>query len=115
MFLHPGAQRAPSNRNWALIKKHGCTIAVTVDLRSHSVLIVIMTRINSAALAHHIEVALTVTPDEVLVDLQGGDGAVRRAATSELARHLADRLDCFDIEFAEWQLPVADQPSHFAE
>lgn len=74
-----------------------------------------MSRIDSEALAHHIEVALTVTPSIVLTGLQERDGVVRRAATARLARHLADRLDCFDIEFAEWQPPVAEQPSLFAE
>ena len=74
-----------------------------------------MPRIDSQALAHHIEVALTVTPSTVLSDLQGSDGKLRLDATARLARHLADRLDCFDIGFAEWQPPVADQPSLFAE
>lgn len=73
-----------------------------------------MSRIDSEALAHHIEVALAVTPSIVRTALQERDDAVRRAATSRLARHLAERLDCFDIEFAEWQAPAADQPSLFA-
>jgi hypothetical protein len=88
---------------------------LNLDVCSHYVLIVFMSRIDSAALAHHIEVALTVTPSTVLTGLQERDGAVRRAATARLARHLADRLDCFDIEFADWQPPVAEQPSLFAE
>lgn len=74
-----------------------------------------MTRIDIAALALHIEVALTVTPVDLLVDLQGTESAIRRAATAKLARHLADRRDCFEIEFAEWQLPITDHSSLFTD
>lgn len=74
-----------------------------------------MSRIDSAALAHHLEDALTVTPFAVLTGFQERDATIRRAATAKLAPHLANRLDCFDIEFAEWQPPVGDQLSLFAD
>ena len=73
-----------------------------------------MLRIDPNALADHLEVALTVAPAATLAKLHEADSPCRRAATAELARHLADRLECFDIAFQEWQ-PLPGQPSLFAE
>ena len=73
-----------------------------------------MSRIDHNALADHLEVALTVAPAATLAKLHETDGLCRRVATAELARHLAERLECFNIAFQEWR-PVPGQPSLFAE
>ena len=73
-----------------------------------------MLRIDPNALADHLEVALTVARAATLAKLHEADSPCRRAATAELARHLADRLECFDRAFQEWQ-PVPGQPSLLAE
>lgn len=49
-----------------------------------------------------------------LAKLQHTDGLCRRAATAELARYPAERLECLDIAFHEWR-PVPGKPSLFAE
>ena len=56
-----------------------------------------MTRIDPAALATHLEVALSSAPVETLAALQDGDRQRRRHATFTLAQHLANRLGCFEI------------------
>ena len=56
-----------------------------------------MTRIDTDALATHLEVALTCAPPETLTALQDTDSYQRRRATFNLAQHLADRLGCFEV------------------
>ncbi len=56
-----------------------------------------MTRIDPDALAIHLEVALSCAPVDTLAALQDTDGQRRRRATYTLAKHLADRLGCFEI------------------
>ena len=56
-----------------------------------------MTRIDPDALTTHIEVAPTCAPIDTLAALQDGDSQRRRRAAFSLARHLADRLGCFEI------------------
>ncbi|MEP6784550.1 MAG: hypothetical protein ABI898_02295 [Sphingomonadales bacterium] len=58
-----------------------------------------MDRIDPDTLATHLEVALTCTPPDTLMDLQDMDGRRRRKATAILARHLAERLGCFEFIF----------------
>ena len=56
-----------------------------------------MTRITPDLLVSHIEAALTCAPVDTLAALQDTDSHRRRRATFTLARHLADRLGCFEI------------------
>ncbi len=56
-----------------------------------------MNRIDTDALATHLEVALTCAPQDTLIALQDTDSLRRRRATFTLAQHLADRLGCFEI------------------
>lgn len=66
-------------------------------------------------LATHLEVALACTPQTTLSDLQDTDGSHRRKDAETLARHLADRLACFEFSFerdARYEVP---HPALFAE
>lgn len=56
-----------------------------------------MTRIDTDALATHLEVALTCAPQDTLAALQYSDCQRRRRAAFTLAQHLTDRLGCFEI------------------
>lgn len=58
-----------------------------------------MERIDPDALATHLEVALTCTPHAALYALTDSDSRCRRRAAEIIARHLADRLSCFDFAF----------------
>jgi hypothetical protein len=71
-----------------------------------------MTRLDDNALALHLEVALAVASPSLLGDLQHRDRYRRSAAISTLARHLADRMRCFDVAMTDDQ--QAHQPSLFA-
>jgi len=68
-----------------------------------------MARIDTNALALHLEVALTCTPQDTLNALQDPDRYQRRRAVVRLADHLAHRLQCFDIAMADGRVSgVAD-------
>lgn len=56
-----------------------------------------MARIDSDTLALHLEVALTCAPPDTLNALQDTDSSRRRRAAFTLARHLADRMGCFEV------------------
>lgn len=74
-----------------------------------------MERIDPDALATHLEVALTCTPADALSDLQASDGGRRRKATEAIARHLAERLSCFDFVFERGARVASLHPSLFPE
>ncbi|WP_225011191.1 hypothetical protein [Novosphingobium percolationis] len=74
-----------------------------------------MMRIDEDALSLHIEVALASSPRSLLDDLDNGDRHRRNLAVSAIARELAERLRCFDIQFVD-QLPSAPaQPTLFLD
>lgn len=58
-----------------------------------------MMRINEDALLLHLEVALAVAAPAQLNGLADSDRRRRRAATADIARHLAARLHRFDIRY----------------
>ena len=74
-----------------------------------------MTRIDSDALATHLEVALACAPLDTLTALQDVDSQRRRRATFSLAQHLADRLGCFEIIGDGLGGNMAQQASLFQE
>jgi hypothetical protein len=76
-----------------------------------------MIRIDTDALATHLEVALTCAPLDTLAALQDSDRQRRRRAAFTLAQHLADRLGCFEIvgiglggDAGQQALPFQDAP-----
>lgn len=72
-----------------------------------------MKRIDEEALSLHLEVALAGTAPRLLDDLSNPDRYRRSAAVSDIARQLAERLRCFDIQFDELGLRFSAQPSLF--
>ncbi|WP_339528047.1 hypothetical protein, partial [Pseudomonas sp. EL_65y_Pfl2_R96] len=62
-----------------------------------------MLRVDEDSLALHLEVSLATAEPALVTDIRCGDAAARRRAVSELARHLAMRLRCYDI--------TADEPA----
>ena len=72
-----------------------------------------MTRIDEEALSLHLEVALAGTAPRLLGDLSNPDRYRRGAAVADVARQLAERLRCFDIQFDEPGLRPSAQPSLF--
>lgn len=72
-----------------------------------------MTRIDEEALSLHLEVALAGTAPRLLNDLSNPDRCRRSAAVADVARQLAERLRCFDIQFDEPGLRSCAQPSLF--
>ncbi|RHW16860.1 hypothetical protein D1610_14210 [Sphingomonas gilva] len=72
-----------------------------------------MMRIDEEALSLHLEVALAGTAPELLSDLTEADCWRRRIAVADVARHLAERLRCFDIRCEEMGSPHQGHPSLF--
>jgi len=56
-----------------------------------------MTRIDDDTLSLHLEVALTGASPALLDGLAAPDWRRRQAAAADVARHLVERLCCFDI------------------
>lgn len=69
--------------------------------------------VTSDTLTHHLEVALSAASRPLLSDLQHPDRYRRTAAVATLARHLADRMSCFEITGGDGG-PM-DHPSLFGE
>ena len=57
-----------------------------------------MSRISDDTLLTHLEVALAVAPEHMLVRLNADDPRAQRSARVDLARHLAERMRGFTIE-----------------
>jgi hypothetical protein len=72
-----------------------------------------MARIDEEALSLHLEVALAGTAPRLLDDLSNADRYRRSAAVANVARQLAERLRCFDIQFDEPGSGPSVQPSLF--
>ncbi|QCI78795.1 hypothetical protein E6W36_01700 [Hankyongella ginsenosidimutans] len=66
--------------------------------------------IDEDALALHFEVALAAAAPELLDGLGDADRYRRRAAYADTARHLAERMRCFDVQSVDAKLGQA-QPS----
>lgn len=65
------------------------------------------------ALSHHLEVALNAASRPLLSDLDHSDRYRRTAAVATLARHLADRMGCFEITGQD--VAPVDHPSLFGD
>ena len=74
-----------------------------------------MTRIDDDTLSLHLEVSLSGAAPGLLDGLVDPDRCRRHAAVADLARHLAERLRCFDIRDEEKISRSAAHPSLFAD
>lgn len=74
-----------------------------------------MTRLDENTLSLHLEVALAVAAPGLLDDLAHSDSHRRREAVADVARHLAERLRCFDIRDVESGARLAAHPSLFPD
>ena len=72
-----------------------------------------MTRIDDDTLSLHLEVSLSGVAPALLDGLADPDRSRRHAAVTDLARHLAQRLRCFDIQGEDAIMRPACQPSLF--
>jgi hypothetical protein len=70
-------------------------------------------RIDEDALSLHLEVALAGAAPRLLDGLTHPDRYRRSTAAADVARHLAERLRCFDIHCAEAPMRTTSQPSLF--
>ena len=74
-----------------------------------------MVRIDEESLSLHLEVALAGAAPELLGDLVDADRQRRNMAVADVARHLAERLRCFDIRCEELGSPIPAHPSLFPQ
>lgn len=74
-----------------------------------------MTRIDDDALSLHLEVALAGAAPDLLEGLADSDRYRRSAAAADVARHLAERLRCFEFRCEEAGARIAAQPTLFPE
>lgn len=72
-------------------------------------------RIDEDTLSLHLEVALTGAAPSLLEGLTHTDRYRRDAAATDVARHLAERLRCFDIHCAEAPMRTMSHPSLFPD
>jgi len=72
-----------------------------------------MTRIDDDILCIHLEVALTGAPPSLLDGLTDPDRRRRHVSVGEIARHLVERLRCFDIRTEQGVTRMLEQPSLF--
>jgi len=73
-----------------------------------------ITRLDEESLSLHLEVALAGAAPELLGNLADADRRRRSIAVADIARHLAERLRCFDIRCEEAGTSLRDQPSLFS-
>jgi hypothetical protein len=71
-----------------------------------------MIRIDEESLVLHFGVALAAAAPDLLDGLADPDNYRRRAASADVARHLAERMRCFDIRCDDVH-PCRTQPSLF--
>lgn len=74
-----------------------------------------MTRLDEESLSLHLEVALAGAAPELLGDLADADRRRRSIAVADIARHLAERLRCFDIRCEETGTRFQSHPSLFPD
>jgi hypothetical protein len=72
-------------------------------------------RIDEDTLSLHLEVALTGAASALLDGLAHPDRYRRSTAAADVARHLAERMRCFDIRCAEAPMRTASHPSLFPD
>jgi len=72
-------------------------------------------RIDEDTLSHHLEVALTGAAPALLDGLTHPDRYRRSTAAADVARHLAERLRCFDIRCADTPTRTTSHPSLFPD
>jgi len=72
-----------------------------------------MTRIDDDTLSLHLQVSLSSAAPALLDALADPDRCRRHAAVADLARHLAERLRCFDICDEDAIMRSAHHPSLF--
>lgn len=73
-----------------------------------------MSRLDESALSLHLEVALASASPSLLGELTGTDRVRRIVAVGDVARHLTERLRCFDISYPETGERLEAQPVLFA-
>jgi hypothetical protein len=74
-----------------------------------------MNRLDDETLSLHLEVALAGAAPDLLGDLANPDRRRRSTAVADVARHLAERLRCFDIRSEETGAYLQAQPSLFPQ
>lgn len=74
-----------------------------------------MTRIDEDSLALHLEVALSGAAPELLKGLADSDRYRRSGAALDVARHLAERLRCFEFLCEEGSVRPKAHPTLFPE
>lgn len=74
-----------------------------------------MTRFDEDTLSLYLEVALAGAAPTMLDGLTHPDRFRRGAAAADVARHLAERLRCFDIRCEESRIRGTNQSSLFPE
>lgn len=72
-----------------------------------------MNRIDDDTLSLHLQVSLSGAMPALLDGLADPDRCRRRAAMANLARHLAERLRCFDIRDEDAVIRSTEHPSLF--
>ena len=74
-----------------------------------------MTRLAESALTLHLEIALASASPSLLGELAGTDRVRRIVAIGDIARHLTERLRCFDINYPETGERLESQPALFPD
>lgn len=74
-----------------------------------------MTRVDEKILALHLEVALCGAAPSLLDGLATADGHRRHVAVTEMARHLVERLRCFEFRSEEGGRLAQAQPALFPD
>lgn len=74
-----------------------------------------MHRVAEDVLALHLEVALATAAPVLLDGLADSDRRRRHAAIGEIARHLVERLRCFDVRRDDAAIGSSAQPCLFPQ
>jgi hypothetical protein len=72
-----------------------------------------MTRVDDSTLSLHLEVALAGASPALLDGLVDTDRRRRHMAVGEVARHLVERLRCFEIRAEQAEPPPGPEASLF--
>ena len=84
------------------------------DVRFHICSHAVMIRVADDILSTHLEVALATASPSLLDGLVDRDQRHRHAAVGEIARHLVERLRCFDIWCEDAVDAVRSHPTLFS-
>lgn len=74
-----------------------------------------MARLDESALSLHLEVALAGATPLLLDELADLNRVRRMVAIGDIARHLAERLRCFDISYPETGERLEPHPTLFPD